>query len=247
MDTPACRYAGTDVAVMTLWQTDSDPAAAFAAAYQREFGFVLDRPVVVDDIRVRATGRAADLPQVTVLGAGDIPPLPAPALTSSTYFDGLGRTDTPVYMLDQLSGGQKLPGPALLIDNIRWGTRAVWILIIVHRCMLSMVNDVVRALVDLLLVPWCQLPAFSPCVAVVCAKHQLLLVVLMYACTAVPSSLSLGGWQPSQQTTMYAWMLAAMASNNCNSSSGNKKWCPSLQPLWAVIPFNCLSSHIGGV
>jgi 5-oxoprolinase (ATP-hydrolysing) len=51
---------------MTSWQEGSDPAAAFAAAYQREFGFVLDRPVVVDDVRVRATGRAADLPHLQV-------------------------------------------------------------------------------------------------------------------------------------------------------------------------------------
>jgi 5-oxoprolinase (ATP-hydrolysing) len=51
---------------MTRWQEGADPAAAFAAAYQREFGFVLERPVVVDDVRVRATGRAADLPDVAV-------------------------------------------------------------------------------------------------------------------------------------------------------------------------------------
>jgi 5-oxoprolinase (ATP-hydrolysing) len=51
---------------MTSWQEGSDPSAAFAAAYQREFGFVLDRPVVVDDVRVRATGRAANLPDVQV-------------------------------------------------------------------------------------------------------------------------------------------------------------------------------------
>eukprot|EP00882_Tetradesmus_deserticola_P029192 GHRQ01032646.1.p2 GENE.GHRQ01032646.1~~GHRQ01032646.1.p2 ORF type:complete len:115 (-),score=37.92 GHRQ01032646.1:195-539(-) len=64
-----CRYAGTDVAVMTRWQEGSDPAAAFAAAYQREFGFVLERGVVVDDLRVRATGRAAKLPEVAVSAA----------------------------------------------------------------------------------------------------------------------------------------------------------------------------------
>jgi hypothetical protein len=51
---------------MTSWQEGFDPSAAFAAAYQREFGFVLDRPVVVDDVRVRATGRAADLPSIQV-------------------------------------------------------------------------------------------------------------------------------------------------------------------------------------
>lgn len=48
-------------------------------------------------------------------------PLPSPAMTSSAYFEGLGRTQTPVYMLDNLVGGQRVSGPALLIDNIRSG------------------------------------------------------------------------------------------------------------------------------
>jgi hypothetical protein len=51
---------------MTSWQPGVDPGAAFALAYEREFGFVLQRPVVVDDLRVRATGRAASLPTVSV-------------------------------------------------------------------------------------------------------------------------------------------------------------------------------------
>jgi hypothetical protein len=40
-------------------------------------------------------------------------------MSSSAYFEGVGRTPTPVYMLDYLTGGQQLAGPALLIDNIR--------------------------------------------------------------------------------------------------------------------------------
>lgn len=55
------------------------------------------------------------------LSAAAAPPLPPPALTTSTFFDGPGRVPTPVYMLDDLVGGQTLPGPALLIDNIRSG------------------------------------------------------------------------------------------------------------------------------
>jgi hypothetical protein len=57
---------------MTQWDpaSGSDPAAAFAAAYRREFGFVLDRPVVVDDARARATGRCAALPDAKVRGLG---------------------------------------------------------------------------------------------------------------------------------------------------------------------------------
>ncbi len=38
--------------------------------YQREFGFVLeDRAILVDDTRVRATGRAVDLPQSEHIGS----------------------------------------------------------------------------------------------------------------------------------------------------------------------------------
>jgi hypothetical protein len=53
------------------------------------------------------------------LFSSDAPALPPPAYTTHAYFDGLGRVSTPVYMLDRLVGGQQLPGPALLIDDIR--------------------------------------------------------------------------------------------------------------------------------
>ncbi len=67
------RYHGTDVAVMTpeppagagAGEGGGGPAAygeAFEAAYRREFGFVLQRDVWVDDVRVRAVGRARPLP-----------------------------------------------------------------------------------------------------------------------------------------------------------------------------------------
>lgn len=56
---------------------------------------------------------------VQKLSTSSLSALPAPALTTSAYFDGLGRVATPVFMLDELVGGQQLDGPALLIDNIR--------------------------------------------------------------------------------------------------------------------------------
>lgn len=60
------RYQGTDVAVMTPWTQGVNSETAFGAAYEREFGFRLERPIVVDDIRVRATGRANPLPETKV-------------------------------------------------------------------------------------------------------------------------------------------------------------------------------------
>ena len=40
-----------DIAVMTPCPQGSDAAAAFEVSYEREFGFTLDRPVHVDDLR----------------------------------------------------------------------------------------------------------------------------------------------------------------------------------------------------
>jgi hypothetical protein len=59
-----------------------------------------------------------------ILSSSSLPALPDPAATTQAYFDGLGRVVTPVYMLDDLVGGQQLPGPALLIDNIRCAVAA---------------------------------------------------------------------------------------------------------------------------
>mmetsp|Transcript_7849 Transcript_7849/g.23615 ORF Transcript_7849/g.23615 Transcript_7849/m.23615 type:complete len:1334 (-) Transcript_7849:407-4408(-) len=111
------RYQGTDVAVMTARPADGEYVAAFTAAYAREFGFTLDRAVIVDDVRVRGVGRSRPLAPAE----GDAPdpgPLPSPAVVTSTFFAATGRVDTPVYTLGSLMPRHVVKGPALLIDNI---------------------------------------------------------------------------------------------------------------------------------
>ena len=49
-----------------MWSADGAAVVeaytrAFVGRYQREFGFTLDRPIVVDDVRVRGTGRSGTL------------------------------------------------------------------------------------------------------------------------------------------------------------------------------------------
>jgi len=50
--------------------------------------------------------------------AGVPEPLPRPLITTSAYFELGGRQPTPAYGLDQLSAGQRVRGPAILIDKI---------------------------------------------------------------------------------------------------------------------------------
>ncbi|KAL4690132.1 hypothetical protein H8957_004105 [Semnopithecus entellus] len=117
------RYQGTDCALMVSAHQHpatarspraGDFGAAFVERYMREFGFVIpERPVVVDDVRVRGTGRSG-------LHLEDAPRAPTgpPRVDKMTqcYFEG-GYQETPVYLLGELGYGHKLHGPCLIIDS----------------------------------------------------------------------------------------------------------------------------------
>ncbi|KAL3135323.1 hypothetical protein ABBQ32_007517 [Trebouxia sp. C0010 RCD-2024] len=112
------RYDGTDVPVMTLCTEGGDYAQAFEETYKREFGFVLEqRSIIVDDLRVRATGKAVPLPEV-----GEAPKdpgqLPKPDKHTKAYFEIGGLQDTPAYLLKNFKPGHRIAGPAILIDEI---------------------------------------------------------------------------------------------------------------------------------
>ena len=128
------RYDGTDVAIMTPRPDGADAGVAagdyatcFTNKYQREFGFTLARPLLVDDLRVRASAQGAAPPDevagIAASGGGSSgaqpppPPLPAPVATVSTYFEG-GRVPTPIYRLNTLEARAIVPGPAILLDAI---------------------------------------------------------------------------------------------------------------------------------
>ena len=123
------RFAGTDCALMTTRTTttgdssssgssSSDYGAAFEANYEREFGFKLTgRNVLVDDVRVRATGRsqAGARPKVAAAAAGE---QPTPTDHEAVYFEGLGRVQTPLYKAEELKAGFVVPGPAIIMQDV---------------------------------------------------------------------------------------------------------------------------------
>lgn len=55
------RYVGSDTSLMVLEPEGSDFQAGFLAMHKREFGFVIEAGILVDDIRVRATGNGSML------------------------------------------------------------------------------------------------------------------------------------------------------------------------------------------
>ncbi|KAG6868855.1 hypothetical protein C0993_008984 [Termitomyces sp. T159_Od127] len=133
------RFEGTDTALMVLAAPDGieDYEAAFYRAYRSEFGFVLEtKSIIVDDIKVRGIGRTFDnlgesvYSEVDRLTTNQVDESKADS-RSSVYFDHVGRVEhTPVFLLDKLSVGDTLVGPAMIIDQTQTivlvpGARAV--------------------------------------------------------------------------------------------------------------------------
>ena len=120
------RYEGTDTALMTPQPEDGeaeahDFAAAFVKKYKHEFGFELtDKPIIVDDIRVKGVGKSFDELGTSVHEEHrslSFQPASTPASSTSVYFDTHGRLDTPLYRLGDLQPGLTVKGPAICIDE----------------------------------------------------------------------------------------------------------------------------------
>ena len=108
------RYLGTDTAVMTRSDDRRSYQAVFTRRYQREFGFTLDRPIIVDDVRVRAVGRSAAVTQPTLRERRQGEEMRSEE--TRTFFKQ-GWLTTRVYRLPELLAGDELQGPAMLIDQ----------------------------------------------------------------------------------------------------------------------------------
>lgn len=92
------RYVGSDTALMVLEPASGDFEEGFLAMHRREFGFVLQAEILIDDIRVRATGKGSLLGGVAPRSyAKDLAELASTAVDSSlafsknvTYFEEAG-------------------------------------------------------------------------------------------------------------------------------------------------------------
>lgn len=117
------RFHGSDTPLMILEPEDGDFVRSFREAHQQQFGFLpVGRSIIVDDYRVRSIGHSnIDLPlspyaQLKKLKLQELK-ASNPHSYDKVYFSGTGWRDTPIYNLDVLLSGQKVSGPALIIDD----------------------------------------------------------------------------------------------------------------------------------
>lgn len=119
------RYDRTDCALLCgpadpgsssrHMSSHGDFLESFVEKYKTEFGFTIDeRPVIVDDIRVRGIAKTGIQTTKTLPAATS----PATSVTMSPiYFEG-GYRDCSVFLLKDLLPGHSIPGPAMIIDQL---------------------------------------------------------------------------------------------------------------------------------
>ncbi|KAK9965359.1 hypothetical protein ABG768_004455 [Culter alburnus] len=117
------RYEGTDCALMITAAghpsnahscRSGDFRTAFTKRYLKEFGFTItDRPIMVDDIRVRGSGKSGIRSKVHPKAGQKSP---RPIKMTQCYFEDR-YLDTSVYLWENLSCDHSIQGPAIIIDK----------------------------------------------------------------------------------------------------------------------------------
>ncbi|EXJ96274.1 5-oxoprolinase (ATP-hydrolysing) [Capronia coronata CBS 617.96] len=115
------RYEGSDTSLMILKPENWDFAAAFKERHRREFGFTFEKPLLVDDVRVRSIAssnrHAEKSPAVQLKEAQMKDMTNPPKETTQVYFETTGYADTPVYLLKSIAKNTLIHGPAIIIDE----------------------------------------------------------------------------------------------------------------------------------
>ncbi|CAD7088774.1 unnamed protein product [Hermetia illucens] len=125
------RYEGTDCALMCsskktssttadskdiLLTTYGDFYTTFIERYKNEFGFILkNRKIIVDDIRVRGSGKMATPSEGTIPGQ-NVTDAISEGVTP-VYFDG-GICESKIYLSSKFQAGNQIHGPAIIIDKL---------------------------------------------------------------------------------------------------------------------------------
>ena len=118
-----CRYYRQDIQMSIPVALDAltgerglaEIKGDFEDRHDRQFGFSLDAPLEIANLRVIGKGTVQGV-ELTAEALGDEDPSAARLATESVYF-GDGFHETPVYDREQLRPGNRLAGPAVVIED----------------------------------------------------------------------------------------------------------------------------------
>lgn len=123
------RYDGTDCALMCSPKINSatnssdektlkaygDFNTTFLERYNSEFGFIIPgRKIIVDDIRVRGSGKT-HAPDESDISSSNV--TPTTEGKTVVHFEE-GSIETSIYLCEKLGAGDRITGPAILIEKL---------------------------------------------------------------------------------------------------------------------------------
>ncbi len=114
------RYEGSDTALLVDHGTLETVRAGFEAAHRAQYGFVMEgKALIVEAAVVEAVGSTTDpaCSSIQEESSAAPPPRLPTALREVDMFTHGAMHAAPVYRRDQLSGGQAVAGPAILIED----------------------------------------------------------------------------------------------------------------------------------
>ena len=118
-----CRYFRQDIQMSIPVELDAlsgdrglaEIKADFESRHDRQFGFALDAPLEIANLRVIGRGAVAGV-ELTAGELEDADPGDAQIATEAVYF-GDSFADTPVYDRTPLRPGNRLAGPAIVVED----------------------------------------------------------------------------------------------------------------------------------
>ena len=116
------RYEGTDSALLIDVGELGEMTAAFEKCHKQRFGFIApDRGLIIEALSVEAIGTTESIEDNKISLVGNRAEA-APHDTVRMVTNGI-RQNTPLYFRDKLQSGQKITGPAIIVEQT--GTVAV--------------------------------------------------------------------------------------------------------------------------
>ena len=112
-------YRGTDTAITIVAAKPADSAvewrASFEAEHRTRFGYVRsDREIEIKAVRLRAASPEGTPPSVELPMNDESP---TPLRTQEAWFPRVGRAMAPIYERESLGAGDRLTGPALVLES----------------------------------------------------------------------------------------------------------------------------------
>ncbi|HTO81770.1 MAG TPA: hydantoinase B/oxoprolinase family protein [Methylomirabilota bacterium] len=110
------RYEGTDAPLVVNFGGHAEIVAAFEAAHRQRYGFIVpEKAQIVEAVSAEVIGRTETVQDAFFAGGPRPAPL-APRTRVRMWADG-GWRDTPLYDRAELAPGDRIDGPAIIIEK----------------------------------------------------------------------------------------------------------------------------------